>query len=90
MNKSPPENNAHPHETFSGGIFHNQALKNILELNLFVGCGGVEDSRNIVGLKLWADENVSGKMYYIKYIAAKDEDLHRNRTGMIEGRLYDN
>ena len=55
-----------------------------------VGCAGVEDSRNIVGLKLWADENGYGKMYYIKYIAAKDEDLHRNRTGMIEGRLYDN
>mgnify|MGYP004705655553 CR=1 FL=1 len=61
------ENNAHPHETFSGGIFHNQALKNILELNLFVGCTGVEDSRNIVGLKLWADENGYGKMYYIIY-----------------------
>ena len=48
-------------------FFHNQALKNILELNLFVGCEGVEDSRNIVGLKLWADENGYGKMYYIVY-----------------------
>ena len=48
-------------------FFHNQALKHILELNLFVGCEGVEDSRNIVGLKLWADENGYGKMYYIVY-----------------------
>ena len=68
MNKSPPENSVHPHEMFSGGIFHNQALKNILELNLFVGCTGVEDSRNIVDLKLWADENGYGKMYYRRYL----------------------
>lgn len=49
-------------------FFHNQALKNILGLNLFVGCEDVEDSRNIVGLKLWADENGYGKMYYRRYL----------------------
>ena len=62
-----PENNVHPHETFSGGFFHNQTLKKIPELNLLAGCAGVEDSRNIVGLKLWADENGYGKMDYIIY-----------------------
>ena len=42
------------------------SIKKII-LNLFGGCTGVEDSRNIVGLKLWADENGYGKMYYIIY-----------------------
>lgn len=43
------------------------SVREVIGLNLFGGCTGVEDSRNIVGLKLWADENGYGKMYYIIY-----------------------
>lgn len=46
------------------------SIKKII-LNLFGGCTGVEDSRNIVGLKLWADENGYGKMYYRRYLYEK-------------------